>query len=96
MLEGIGKLLATNVKLYGAPIPREAFRFALTGLSASIAPKESGDRMVTLNDLRPPVPTLHLFDICAPPAGLLLLSRSFLSTAGATDGECGLADASAP
>jgi hypothetical protein len=62
LLEGIGKLLATNVKLYVAPMPREAFRAALTGLSASIALRESGDNMVTLDDLTPSVPTLHLFE----------------------------------
>jgi hypothetical protein len=27
--EGIGRLLATNVKLYVAPVPREAFRAAV-------------------------------------------------------------------
>ena len=62
MLEGIGKLLATNVKLYVAPMPREAFRSALTDLSDSVVPKESGGSVVTLNDLTPPVPTLHLFE----------------------------------
>jgi hypothetical protein len=62
LLEGIGKLLATNVKLYVAPMPRQAFLAALTGLSGSIAPKESGDSIVTLNDLTPSVPTLHLFE----------------------------------
>jgi hypothetical protein len=62
MLEGIGKLLATNVKLYVAPMPREAFLSALTGLSGSIALKTAGDGMVTLNDLTPSVPIRHLFE----------------------------------
>jgi hypothetical protein len=62
LLEGIGKLLATNVKLYVAPMPRESFRTALADLSGSIAPKESSDNIVTLNDLIPSSPTLHLFE----------------------------------
>jgi len=62
LLEGIGKLLATNVKLYVAPMPRAAFLAALAGLSGSIAPKDSGDSVVTLNDLTPSIPTLHLFE----------------------------------
>lgn len=62
LLEGIGKLLATNVKLYVAPMPREAFRTALADLSSSPVLKGSGDSMVTLNDVMPSVPTLHLFE----------------------------------
>jgi hypothetical protein len=62
LLEGIGKLLATNVKLYVAPMPRQAFRAALADLSGTIAPGEPGEMMVTLRDLTPSVPTLHLFE----------------------------------
>jgi hypothetical protein len=62
LLEGIGKLLATNVKLYVAPMPREAFRTALSDLSGSIVLKGSGESMVTLNDLIPSGPNLHLFE----------------------------------
>jgi hypothetical protein len=62
LLEGLGKLLATNVKLYVAPMPREAFRTALTDLSGSLGLKGSADSMVTLNDLMPSVPILHLFE----------------------------------
>jgi hypothetical protein len=62
LLEGMGKLLATNVKLYVAPMPREAFRTALADLSGSIALKGSGDSMVTLNDLMPSVPIVHLLE----------------------------------
>lgn len=62
LLEGMGKLLATNVKLYVAPMPRDAFRTALADLSGSIALKGSGDSMVTLNDLMPSVPIVHLLE----------------------------------
>jgi hypothetical protein len=61
LLEGIGKLLATNVKLYVAPMPQEAFRSALADLSGSMVLKGSGDTVVTLDDLMPSAPTLHLF-----------------------------------
>jgi len=62
LLEGIGRLLATNVKLYVAPMPREAFRAAVADLSSSVVLKGSSDNLVTLHDLMPSVPTLHLFE----------------------------------
>jgi hypothetical protein len=62
LLEGVGRLLATNVKLYVAPMPREAFRTALPDLPGSIVLNRSGDKMVMLDDLMPSVPTLHLFE----------------------------------
>jgi len=77
LLEGIGKLLATNVKLYVAPMPREAFRAALAGLSGSITSKESGDSTVTLNDLTPTVPTLHLFEYLRASGRIVALERNF-------------------
>jgi len=77
LLEGIGKLLATNVKLYVAPMPREAFRAALTGLSGSVAPKESGDGVVTLNDLTPSAPTIHLFEYLRASGRLVALELQF-------------------
>ena len=62
LLEGVGKLLATNVKLYVAPMPRAAFRNALADLSGSIVLQGSGDSMVALDDLTPSVPTLHMLE----------------------------------
>jgi hypothetical protein len=62
LLEGVGRLLATNVKLYVAPMPREAFRAAVGDLSSTLAVKESGQNDVTLEDLMPALPGRHLFE----------------------------------
>jgi hypothetical protein len=60
MLEGIGRLLATNVKLYVAPMPREAFYAALGDLPGNLTVNSSGSSLITLDDLVPSVPNLHL------------------------------------
>ena len=62
LLEGIGRLLATNVKLYVAPMRREAFDVALADLPEKLKVRNSGSDVVTLNDLMPSAPNLHLFD----------------------------------
>lgn len=61
LLEGLGRLLATNVKLYVAPMPREAFRAAIADLSGALAVRDSDKSIVTLDDLKPSEPNLHLF-----------------------------------
>jgi hypothetical protein len=62
LLEGLGRLLATNVKLYVAPMPREVFLAALKDLSTTLAVRDSGTGFVTLDDLIPTVPARHLVD----------------------------------
>jgi hypothetical protein len=62
LLEGLGRLLATNVKLYVAPMTREAFYTALGDLADKITVEDSGSRPVTLDDLMPPAPNLHLLE----------------------------------
>jgi hypothetical protein len=62
MLEGVGKLLATNVKLYIAPMPLEAFRDAVGELDGAIGIKESVQGQVTLDDLMASGPSHHLFE----------------------------------
>jgi hypothetical protein len=62
LLEGLGRLLATNVKLYVVPMPRDAFDAALTGLPGNLTVKDSGSSLVTLDDLVPSVPLLHLLE----------------------------------
>ena len=42
LLEGIGRLLATNVKLYVAPMPRAAFNAAVGDSSGTLTVKDSG------------------------------------------------------
>jgi hypothetical protein len=62
LLEGLSRLLATNVKLYIAPMPRGAFNAAVGDLSSTLTVKESGKSLVTLDDLMPSIPALHLLD----------------------------------
>jgi hypothetical protein len=62
LLEGIGRLLATNVKLYVAPMSREAFRAALADVPGKLDVRNSDSDHVTLDDLMPSVPNLHLVE----------------------------------
>jgi hypothetical protein len=62
LLEGVGRLLTTNVKIYVAPMPRRAFDAAVGDLSATITVKESAKSVVTLDDLIPSIPGFHLFE----------------------------------
>jgi hypothetical protein len=60
LLEGLGRLLATNVKLYVAPMPREAFVAALQNSLGTLIVRDSGDGLVALDDLMPAEPVSHL------------------------------------
>jgi len=62
LLEGLGKLLSTNVKLYVAPMPRQALLSALRDLSGNIPLKASASGVVGLDDLALSGPARHLFD----------------------------------
>jgi hypothetical protein len=62
LLEGLGKLLATNVKLYVAPMQRDAFVEASRDTPDMIAVRGSGNGFVGLDDLMPPSPGCHLFE----------------------------------
>jgi hypothetical protein len=62
LLEGLGRLLATNVKLYVAPMPIRAFDASVRDLSDTITVRDSGSGMVTLDDLTPALPGRYLFD----------------------------------
>lgn len=62
LLEGLGKLLATNVKLYVAPMPRKALAEALRGLSGGAPLRASANGVVGLDDLALSGPPRHLFD----------------------------------
>jgi hypothetical protein len=61
LLEGLGRLLTTNVKLYVASMPSSAFRDAVGGASGNVTITDSGNGIVSLNDLAPSEPALHLF-----------------------------------
>jgi hypothetical protein len=60
LLEGLGRLLAANVKLYVAPMPRQAFVSALQDTSGTLTVQDSGDGLVALDDLIPTEPVCHL------------------------------------
>jgi hypothetical protein len=60
LLEGLGRLLATNVKVYVAPMSRQVFASALQDTSESVAVRELDDGPVCLDDLIPPEPACHL------------------------------------
>jgi hypothetical protein len=62
LLEGLGRLMATNVKLYVAPMPREAFVAALKDMPGTLAVSDSGGAVVGLNDVTPAIPGRHLFE----------------------------------
>ena len=62
LLEGLGRLLAINVKLYVAPMPRDAFRAAIANLSGSLEIRTTDNSLVTVDDLMPALPNRHLFD----------------------------------
>jgi len=61
LLEGVGKLLATNVKLYIAPMRTDAFHAAIGSLPG-LDVKNSGDSLVTLDDLAPSAPNVYLWE----------------------------------
>ena len=60
LLEGLGRLLAANVKLYVAPMPRQAFASALQDTSGRLTVRDSDDGLVAIDDLIPTEPTSHL------------------------------------
>ena len=62
LLEGLARLLATNVTLYVAPMPREAFHASVGELSGNLTVRDSSNKLVMLDDLAPSVPASHLFD----------------------------------
>jgi len=76
LLEGIGKLLATNVKLYVAPMPREAFPAALGNLPGKLEVRNSNSDDVTLDDLTPSVPNLHLLEYLRASGRIVALKKT--------------------
>jgi hypothetical protein len=62
LLEGIGRLLSTNVKLYVAPMAREAFEAAVGDAAGTLAVRDSATHVVTIDDLLPSSPAVHLMN----------------------------------
>jgi hypothetical protein len=61
MLEGLGRLLSTNVKLYVAPMPLDEFQAEAGELPVPIGVRQRNG-LVTLDDLMPTAPGIHLFE----------------------------------
>jgi hypothetical protein len=80
LLEGLGRLLATNVKLYVAPMPRQAFVAALPDTSGRLTVRESGDGLVALDDLIPAEPACHLLTYLRASGRIVPLEQSFSSS----------------
>ena len=62
LLEGIGRLLAADVKIYVAPMSYEAFCAALEDLPGAVEHWHQGRGPVTLDTLAPSPPTSFLLD----------------------------------
>ncbi len=62
LLEGLGKLLATNVKIYVAPMAREAYFDAIKDLSKAIEFTGATKAQVDLDDIIPPGAVRHLLE----------------------------------
>jgi hypothetical protein len=75
LLEGIGRLLATNVKAYVAPMSSEAFRAALADLPGAADDWHKDPGLVTLDTLRPAPPTVCLLDYLRGTGRLVPLTR---------------------
>jgi hypothetical protein len=60
LLEGLGRLFATNVKLYVAPMPRGDFIAASRDVPGAIAVRPSAAGLVELDDLMPSTPGCYL------------------------------------
>ena len=80
LLEGLGRLLATNVKLYVAPMPRQSFDWALQDTSGKLTIRDSGNGFVALDDLIPSEPTCHLLKYLRASGRILPLEQSFFAS----------------
>jgi hypothetical protein len=62
LLEGLGRLLSANVKIYVAPMSQAAFKAALGDMPSTIPMKPSAEAVIGLDDLVPSAPTRHLLE----------------------------------
>jgi len=76
LLEGLGRLLATNVKLYVAPMPQAAFKAALRDMPATVPIKPSAKSVIGLDDLAPAAPACHLVEYLRATGRIVALDQS--------------------
>src|SRR3954452_696284 len=84
LLEGLGKLLATNVRLYVAPMPREAFLDAVRDQSPNVAIRATTGDLVGLDDLIPQAPASHLFKYLLTSGRIIALQWADSQCAGSS------------
>ncbi len=85
LLEGLGRLLATNVKVYVAAMPRQAFVSSLQdapgkNTSGRVTVRQSGSSMVTLDDLIPAEPACHLLKYLRASSRIVPLEHAYSSS----------------
>ena len=73
LLEGLGKLLATNVKLYVAPMPLNSFLQALRDESGTLTVQATATGLVGLDDLISQAPARHLLDYLRSSGRIVML-----------------------
>lgn len=76
LLEGIGKLLATNVKLYVVPMLRDAFIESLGDMPAPPSTTNVSKDLVELDDVLPRGVTRHLFECLRASERIIALKHS--------------------
>ena len=76
LLEGLGRLLAANVKLYVAPMLHADFKAALQDMPATVPIKPSARPMVGLDDLVPAAPARHLVEYLRATGRIVALEQS--------------------
>ncbi|MEO8597485.1 MAG: hypothetical protein ABI759_29475 [Candidatus Solibacter sp.] len=74
LLEGLGKLLGTNVKLYVAAMSRESFLAAMEDMQRPVAIREGAKEMIGLDDLIPVAPVSHLLEYLRTSGRILALT----------------------
>jgi hypothetical protein len=79
LLQGIGRLLGADVKIYVAPMSSEAFRAALEDLPGTVEQWHPGRGPVTLDTLAPPPPTSFMLDYLRGSGRLVALTPPSLT-----------------
>jgi len=76
LLEGLGKLLATNVKLYVAPMRRDAFFDALGEMPVQLETRNQAKDSVDLDDVMPTGVVRHLLEYLRASHRIIALKHS--------------------
>ncbi len=80
LLEGLGQLPSANVKVYVAPMLRQAFISDLRDTSERLTVRESRDGVVALDDLLPAESTRHLLKYLRASNQIVPLEQSYSSS----------------